>query len=97
MTHPEQVPDDITLDERDLLPEVLAAWGCTMVYCAAIDVWPDFVRWMRESGYIKDEIVNREFLLAASHLLKRLIEEIENDLTITKFEEYLGKESGNQG
>jgi hypothetical protein len=76
-------------DPRDLLPEVLAASGCCLMYCSQPEVWPQFEQWMREKEIIIDETINRDFLFTASHLLRELIQQVEKELLASKFEEYL--------
>jgi hypothetical protein len=98
MSHPEEIPAnaDETVDERDMLAEILACCGCCLVYCSDTNVWPHFRDWLISKGLMTEQQmesqeIDRQFLIEASYMLKKLITQVETELIAAKFEEYLGK------
>lgn len=94
--HPEKVPPSGQGGPEDALPEVLAASGCTLLYCAEPHVWPDFITWLNTRGLLDEEqsaTVKREFLSQAAVVLAQVVRQIETELLTTKFERLLKEES----
>ncbi len=83
----------MALDERDLLPEVLAACGMAMMYVSQEEIFPVFEKWSLK-GTGKDHVVGgREALIEMIHVLHELITEVEASLMTAKLIEFLQNET----
>jgi hypothetical protein len=91
--HPEQIPEDSTetVDERDLLPEVLSVSTWSLMFCAETFIWPKFRRWLDARNYPPDGPVSPQFLVDASLIMKELITQVEAELLSQKLTEFLGE------
>lgn len=74
-------------DRDDMLLEILAAAGVCADFCARPEIWPAFEEYMREDEIspADEELVSREFLLAASRVILMLINQLESEMIAEKF------------
>ena len=71
----------------DIFPEILAAAGVCADFCARPEIWPAFEEWLREDGVTSadEDLVSREFLIAASRAILMLVNRLEAEMIAEKF------------
>jgi len=70
----------------EMLPEILAAAGVAVEFCARPEMWDVFLEWMTDNGFLSaGETVNREFFLQVSPFISVLAEFVEEELVVSSF------------